>query len=137
MEYKKHSRIMPSCLECGDKISYGRSDKKFCCDSCKARYYNNMAKLGRTYRRRVISCITKNYNILEELVKSGVKSIDIVDIISLGFIPGIMTAHSRVRGREEYSCFDIKYIMTPTRLYSISKIKNVSIHLQPEEKIQE
>ncbi|MGM9786120.1 MAG: hypothetical protein ACI3ZS_04720 [Candidatus Cryptobacteroides sp.] len=132
MEYKKQSRVMPLCLECGDKISYGRTDKKFCCDSCKVRYYNNMAKTERAYRRRVISCITKNYNILENLVKSGINTIALVDIIGLGFIPGIMTAHSRVRGREEYSCFDIKYIMTPTRLYSISKIKNVSINLQPE-----
>ncbi|MGM9734900.1 MAG: hypothetical protein ACI3ZL_00655 [Candidatus Cryptobacteroides sp.] len=136
MEYKKQNRVMPLCLECGDKISYGRADKKFCCESCKVRYYNNMAKTGRTYRRRVISCITKNYNILEELVKSGVESIALVDIIGLGFMPGIMTAHSRSRGREEYSCFDIKYIMTPTRLYSISKIKNVSINLQPEGNIQ-
>ena len=30
----------------------------------------------------------------------------------------------------ECSCFEIKYIMTASRIYSISKIQNVSLNLQ-------
>ena len=60
MEYVKRERKLPVCLECGDKIRYGRSDKKFCCEDCKTRHYNNLAKGSRAYRRRVISRLARN-----------------------------------------------------------------------------
>lgn len=130
MDDKKQTRRISHCLECGDKISYGRKDKKFCCQECKTRYFNNLSKNSRVYKRKVMSCLDKNYEILYDLVKSGVESIDIVDIVSLGFHPGIMTSHIKCRGKEECACFDIKYYMSPTRVYSISKIENIYLTLR-------
>lgn len=128
--YKKLTRIIPNCLECGDKIHYGRADKKFCSEECKSKYYNELGKVSRTYRRRVLSSISRNYEILDQLICSGIDNISLVDIMTLGFVPGIMTSHSRIRGRDECACFDIKYYMTESRIYSIMKIRNVSLPLQ-------
>ena len=130
MEYKSHIRHMPVCLECGDRIRYGRSDKKFCCDECKTRHYNRQAKGSRAFRRKVLRQLDRNYEILEALVRSGVTAADMTDLMSMGFLPALATSFKRTRTRMEYACFDIKYIMTPSRLSSITKIQNVSVPLQ-------
>ncbi len=124
MEYAKHERHIPVCLECGDKIRYGRTDKKFCCDECKTRHHNAMAKSGRAFRRRVLAILSKNYSVLEGLVRSGVESVDLMDLMSMGFQPSFSTSCRRNGKHDEFRCFDIKYIMTRTRIYSISKIQN-------------
>lgn len=115
---------MPICLECGDRIRYGRTDKKFCCDDCRMRHYNEMAKAGRAFRRRTLKALNRNYELLEGLYKAGLDSIDLMDLVSMGFTPTAMTSWRKSGRHDEYSCFDIKYIMTGTRVYSISKIQN-------------
>lgn len=125
MKYKEHERMTPACLECGDKIRYGRSDKKFCCEDCKNRYYNEKAREGRRYRRKVMSQLSRNYEILEKLYRAGVTSMPLSDLHGMGFIPSVATAYNKVRCHDEYRCFDIKYFMTSTRIFSISKIQNV------------
>ena len=65
MEYPmKTPRSTPRCLECGDKISYGRSDKKFCCEDCKNRHHNHKVRSSRSVKRRVVSALERNYDIL-------------------------------------------------------------------------
>ena len=131
MEYTKKERKIPVCLECGDKIKYGRVDKKFCCEDCKVRHYNKMTKYSRAHRRKIMAMLTKNYAILEQMIKSGIKSAEITDLISEGFVPDCVTGFHKNRFQaHEYSCFDIKYKMTDSRVYSISKIRNVSLNLQ-------
>ena len=129
-DYKSYVRHMPVCLECGDKIRYGRTDKKFCCEECRSKHYNRQARDSRTFRRKVLRQLDVNYEILEALVKSDASSVDMTDLLSLGFSPAIVTSFKRTRTRVECTCFDIKYIMTPNRLSSISKIQNVSVPLQ-------
>lgn len=130
MEYKDSTRNISTCLECGDKIRYGRTDKKFCCRECKEKHFNRLAKDSRSVRRRIVSQLNRNYEILESLVRSGIDSVDVTDLISMGFQPGIVTSFRRVRSKTELSCFDIKYIMTPSRISGISKIQNVYVPLQ-------
>ena len=122
MEYKILERRMPVCLECGDKIRYGRADKKFCCEGCRIKYNNDQVRSGRTYRRRILGALDRNYEILESLIKADVDSVELIDLEGLGFSPGLMTSYCKLCKRDEYSCFDIKYIMTPTRVYGIKKI---------------
>ena len=124
MVYKKYERHLPVCLECGDQIRYGRADKKFCCDECRTRNYNDRARKSRTSRRRVMNALSRNYEILENLVKADIDSADILSLVSMGFIPSFMTSHQKHGKHDECSCFDIRYIMTGTRIYSISKIEN-------------
>ena len=130
MKYAKREKKMPVCLECGDKIKYGRTDKKFCCEECKNRHNNKMAKFSRANRRKVMAMLARNYAILEQMIKSGIKSAEVTDLISEGFVPDCVTGYHKNRFKsDEYSCFDIKYKMTDSRVYSISKIRNVSLNL--------
>ena len=127
MEYKIANRKMPTCLECGDKIRYGRTDKKFCCDVCRMKYHHEQVKISKIYRRRVLAVLTRNYEILDNLLKTDVDAVDLFDLEGLGFIPGVVTSDRKVNRHDEYTCFDIKYIMTPTR---VSCIKKISLNLQ-------
>lgn len=124
MDYKKYERHMPVCLECGDTIRYGRTDKKFCCDECRTKNYNDRAKKGRVFRRRILKTLYRNYEILDGLIKADVDSVDMISLVSMGFSPSIMTSCTKCGRHEECGCFDIRYIKTDTRIYSISKIQN-------------
>lgn len=124
MSYKKYERHIPVCLECGDEIRYGRTDKKFCCEECRTKHNNALARSSRILKRRVMKVLTRNYEILSSLHKAEVESIDLIDIMSMGFIPSVVTSYRKSGRHDEYSCFDIKFIMTNTRVYSISKIQN-------------
>ena len=124
MGYKKQERHIPVCLECGDRIKYGRADKKFCCDECKTRNYNERVKRSRIFKRRVMSALLRNHDILENLMRADVDSVDLLSLVSMGFVPSLMTSVRKNGKHDECGCFDIRYIMTRTRIYSISKIEN-------------
>ena len=125
MDYnKKYERHLPVCLDCGDKIRYGRADKKFCSDACRMKNFNDKMKRSRTVRRRVVGGLMRNYSILESLIRDDVVAIDLIAVSSLGFIPSLMTSYRKCGKHGECRCFDIRYIMTATRIYSISKIEN-------------
>lgn len=120
---------MPKCLHCGEQIKYGRTDKKFCCEDCRNRHYNELAKSSRMFRRKILSQLMANYQILDSLFRAGIASIELIDAIAMGFVPGVITSYRRVGRHDEFCCFDIKYIMTNMRIYSISKLENVSVPL--------
>lgn len=130
MDYdKKYVRHMPRCLECGDQIRYGRTDKKFCSEKCKAKHHNDLAKAGRSFKHKIIGIINRNYEILEEILWAGTESVDLLDLMAQGFVPDVVTSYRRKGKHDVYTCYDIKYIMTRTRLYSIMKIQNLSVNL--------
>lgn len=124
MGYKKYERHLPVCLECGDTIRYGRTDKKFCCDECRIKNFNEKARLSRLFKRRIMTALSRNYGILENLIKADIESADMISLASMGFSPSIMTSFRKCGKHSECGCFDIRYIMTGTRIYSISKIQN-------------
>ena len=128
MEYKVATKKMAVCLECGDKIRYGRTDKKFCCDNCRVKYNYEQVRISQTYRRRVLAALSRNYEILDNMLKSEVESVDLLELEGLGFQAGLVTSYRKVSKHEEYSCFDIKYIMTRTRVYGIKKI-SLNLHI--------
>ena len=134
MDYKRWERSIPVCLECGDKIKYGRTDKKFCSDDCRNRHHNEKQKESRAYRRKVLAILAKNYDLLDALIKMGVDSADFANLVTLGFTPDVVTFCHRSRRHDDYACFDIKYKMSESRIYSISKIQNVSLPLHSEKK---
>ena len=132
MRYERKLRVMPKCLHCGDRIRYGRTDKKFCCEDCRVQHNNELMKDSRAFRRRVLSQLSSNYNLLSTLLQSGADSILMTDLIAMGFVPGVVTSYSRVGKHDEFGCFDIKYRMTTTKLSSIIKIQNVSLNLHAD-----
>lgn len=131
MDYLKRTpRSVSRCLECGDKISYGRTDKKFCSDECKNRHHNHKCRSERFVKRKTISILEKNYEILEGYVKVGADTVLLSEILLQGFNPAYLTSFTKCKHHDIHACFDITYIMTPSRLCSISKIQNLSLNLQ-------
>ena len=116
---------MPVCLECGNQIRYGRTDKRFCSEDCKNKHHNDQAKAGRSFKNKVIAMINRNYDILDGLLKEGVEYADLMDLEASGFSPGIVTSYRHIGKHDVFTCYDIKYIMTRTRVYSLMKIKNL------------
>ncbi|MHA6698039.1 hypothetical protein [Chryseobacterium sp. A321] len=52
-----------NCLECGERL-VGRSDKKFCNDSCRNTYNNKNNKDTSNLMRSINSQLRRNYKIL-------------------------------------------------------------------------
>ena len=120
----------PRCLECGDEIVYGRKDKKFCSDDCRNRHHNHHHRSCRQYKRMVTVILDRNYEILDELVRSGIEAIWVADAIALGFNPAYVTSYRQHGTRSMCHCYDICYVTTDNRMTSISKIQNLSLPLQ-------
>ena len=123
MNYKKQQHEPLECLECGKEIVYGRADKKFCSEDCKNKYHNNMHKYSRNMHIRVLNGIEKNYEILSKLYRSRVLSIDIGDLIALGFKIEYSTGYRKFNRHDEYRCFEFKYYITKNRLFGLQKVE--------------
>ena len=122
MTYKDIKREHAICLECGQEITYGRTDKKFCSDTCKNRYHNNNHRDNRSLHHKVMSGIQKNYEILEKLFAMDIRTIDMGDLISLGFRPEFSTGYKKIRSHDEYRCFEYKYNLSSSRLFNLQRI---------------
>jgi len=131
MDYdKKELRAGTHCLECGEEITYGRTDKKFCCEECKNRHYNHMTQFSKSVKRRVLSSLERNHVILDSLIKAGIDSVDLAEAVAMGFSPNHFTSGNRKGRCMEVCCFDIRYVLGISRLSGISKIQNVCVTLQ-------
>lgn len=110
------------CLECGAPLgSFGRADRKFCSPACKNLWHNGKNSGYRLFRQRILSLLDRNHEILDNLLKIGIKSIDRTEIISLGFSPGHVTSFSKGRTHMNYYCFDICYHISDNRIWGIEK----------------
>lgn len=119
MEYKLGKKDPISrCLQCGTPIEYGgRPDRKFCCPACKNKYNNyRRSRRNDLARRSVSNILAKNYEVLSRLIGMGVKSIDKVSLSYMGFEQGYTTSYNRVGRKNVYTCYNIRYELTPTRL---------------------
>lgn len=110
------------CLECGENIVYGRTDKKFCCAGCKNRWHNRQVRNSRIFRMRVMSSLDRNYRILSGLVSDGVTDIEVSTLSQMGFSFTHVTSYRKVRRHTEMWCFDIKFVLTETWVKSISRV---------------
>lgn len=109
------------CMECGKPIGSGRTDRKFCCGRCKNAYNNRRTKLSRNGYMRTISLLRKNYEILRTLIGAGFSTVDMGDALRLGYRPEIVTGYRKVGRRGEYSCFEISYFQTPTKICGLQR----------------
>ena len=80
-----------------------------------------------------MNAISGNYDILDNLLRTGITAIDLFELVNLGFVIEAVTSHRRMRHHDEYACFDIKYKMTPSRISGITKI---SLNLQVSTKVK-
>ncbi len=75
---------MEKCLSCGKKIK-GRSDKKFCCESCKNDYHNcNRSRKPAIFKLQR-SAAKRNRSLLVNIEASGVEVISENELKKSGF----------------------------------------------------
>lgn len=115
----------PVCLECGDRIVYGRSDRKFCCDACKNRFHNRRSSSSRHYRQKIHSALERNYFILDSLRRTSLRNIPMSDMENMGFSREYFTSYSRQASRETFMCYDIEYSVMKDAVTSIVKVSLV------------
>lgn len=120
--YKEKTVQTNVCIECGDRISYGRSDKKFCCESCKNRYHNRQTQTSRHYRQKVKSSLERNYYILDSLRRTSLRNIPVADMKSMGFRFEYFTSYVKKQSKETFLCYDMKYCISGGVVTSISKV---------------
>ena len=128
MGYKTNDEERKVCLECGAEIYGGRAGRKFCNEQCKNRFHNNETRKYTVIKSKVFYGITLNYAILERLVKSGTDSISLDVLDSMGFNRKLVTGtREGVHRHKEYTCLDIKYYQSPTRIFNIRKVDMTTV----------
>lgn len=122
MKYKTRNEEETTCLECGSVV-YGRKDKHFCSPSCKNRYHNRLQRQQKDIRLYTITALSRNYEILEALLKEKITSMSLADLAKTGFNPDYVTGHRKGLYRhEEFSCFDIRYYRSSTKIFNVRRI---------------
>ena len=128
MQYKVEveEEDLSRCLQCGSIIDYGgRPDRKFCSAGCKNRYHNY-----RRFRRRdlaqrsVMGRLEKNYEVLDKIIQLGVESMDRVTLAYMGFDPAYATSYCRLGRKNIYTCFNIRYELTQSRIRAVSLMES-------------
>lgn len=120
MEYKIEENVQ-RCLECGNTLEYGRKGRKFCDDSCKNAYHNKRNHDLRSLHARIMGAINRNYEVLDRLILLKISAMDIGDAVLMGFNPDYSTGHRKSRGHEEYRCYEIKYYLSSSRIFNITR----------------
>lgn len=109
------------CLQCGAPIYFGRQGKKFCCLQCKNKWHNERAYPNRSLPvGRILHILDANRCILVKLMNMGIRTMDLPTLIHLGFDPLYVTSFRKEGIRSVYTCFDVQYELTPSRIKRIS-----------------
>lgn len=110
------------CIECGNPIPDSRTDRLYCCDSCKNHHNYETRQASRQNHALVLDILAENYRILTDLLRGRVESIGVAELLCRGFSPEFMTFCQRRPRYSECCCFDIRYNLTVSRVFSISRI---------------
>ncbi|MBQ6254636.1 MAG: hypothetical protein IJK05_08325 [Bacteroidales bacterium] len=109
------------CPECGKVLPDGRSDMKFCSPECRYRWHYKKEGRLKGIKLKTLGALERNYSILESLLAEGVSSIDIPDLAQMGYNFDCITSYHKVRNRNEYRCYDIKYYMSESRVFKLQR----------------
>lgn len=115
------------CLECGDDISYGRTNRKFCCDRCKNTWHNRRTRGTKLAKARVMSILNRNYSILNGILEAGGTSAGVDQLKGMGFDFDYCTSYRKIRRHDEYVCFDIAFKIMADEVVSIRKLPVMSV----------
>ena len=137
MAYKiEDMKHPPHCLFCGCVLLRGRPDRKFCSVACKNRWHNRIKHPPREQvERRVMRVLSRNHIILEKLLRLGILNIDRLTLLELGYRMDYVTSYRKSGVHHQYTCFDIRYELTPTRIKNIVRIglEDDADKMNPEE----
>lgn len=109
------------CLQCGGALTNGRVDRRFCSIECKNRWHNRQRFPGKDREvQKVLRILTRNRDVLEKLLRMGISNIDRLTLAHLGYNFNYFTSFQKLRHRWVYTCLDIRYELTPTRVKNLA-----------------
>ena len=112
-----------TCLECDFPIK-GRSDKKFCSDSCRSAHHNQLRGPAENHIRKTNIILRKNRKILFDLYKREGYCIDRRKLLEAGFRFLYSTGiEINETGGIKRICYDISYQEIKEMQYQIKLIK--------------
>ncbi len=126
-KYNTQQKHHYECLECGKSLAYtSRTNQKFCSSQCRYAYNNRKKVFVYKCRNKVENILQRNYLVLSEVLNSKHQTISISDAVIRGFNPAYMTSAVRYSSFVEYTCYDIAYRISDTKLF---KIRRMSLNL--------
>ncbi|PQB05597.1 hypothetical protein [Aureitalea marina] len=110
-----------TCLECGERV-VGRSDKKFCDDSCRNSYHNARNKDVTAYIRNINNQLRKNHRILQQLNTRDKTKVAKKTLTKAGFDFDLHTGtYTTKTGSVYHYVYDQGYLALDNDLYLIVK----------------
>lgn len=99
------------CIECTLEFS-GRSDKKFCSDSCRNEYNNKINRDENNLMRNINNILRKNRRILKYFIPDETTKVHREsNLLSKGFNMNYHTSHITTKtGKIYYFCYEYGYV---------------------------
>ena len=112
------------CLNCNHKI-HGRTDKKFCNDSCRNIYHNKNHQIQNNLVRNIKAILQRNRKLLSEaLGDKSTCTVHRAELVSKGFYFEFIThIHTNKKGSVTHFCYDYSYKSITESSIQISKHK--------------
>lgn len=110
------------CLECGDTF-IGRSDKKFCSDSCRNSYNNRLNSDENNFIRNTNNILRKNRRIIKEFIPTGKStSVGRDKLLQKGFNFNLHTEIVITKaGKKYFFCYEYGYLQLAENKYALVK----------------
>ena len=99
------TRLFDQCIACGEPITVGRIDKRFCNEYCRNNYNNALNHAPNNLSRNICRALFQNYRILRQ--HTSKEKVLIQTLISAGYKTNLITGYSR--GKYLYHCFNITF----------------------------
>ena len=106
------------CLECGCALPNGRSDMKFCSQSCRNRWHYNKEGRFLVLRKKTVRDLD---------IGNGIRRIAVPDLEQMGYRFECITSYRKVGKHDEYRCYDIKYCKTGNYVFKIERCLPLSL----------
>ena len=107
------------CPQCGAAFQ-GRSDKRFCSDSCRCDYHNEKRRRQEKQLRQVNRILAANWRLLSQLVRLGKYAVPQAELAARDFNFGVYTATRRCfPGQRIYWCYNCSYRISRTGIVRI------------------
>lgn len=100
-----------ACLHCGEVIA-GRSDKKFCDDSCRSNYNSLQNREKLNYLREVNAILKKNRSVLENHAPDGKAKVKKQKLAASGYNFDFFThQYTTAKGQTYFFCYEYGYLI--------------------------
>lgn len=96
--------ILNHCLECQAKL-VGRTDKKFCSDYCRNKHNNRRYAKSYAEINHINKILKKNFIILKDLYDKNLQTINLKEMIIMGFNCSYFTSIEKEENHNYFFCY--------------------------------